>query len=137
MKIIKKEEIRANWKKINDQLKEAKRFISEEKVDEALYFVWLAAENLVNTLKVLINGFYLKGHKTKAYTLKDYFLIGILKKDYSETFEKLSRYRIPAEFHPYTSIPKDYTKENVERFMNDIEEFKKEIERKLIEKKII
>ena len=107
--MVNKQEIKQNWEKINSQIKEVKRFLEEDKADEALYFTWLAAENIVNTLKVSIDGYYLKEHKAKTYLLKEYFILEKLKKDYSKIFEKLSKYRIVAEFHPYTSIPKDYT----------------------------
>ena len=131
-KMVKKEELKQSWEKINSQLREAKRFLEEDKIDEALYFIWLAAENIVNNLKVAENGFYLKEHRAKTYLLKDYFIAGKLKKDYSETFEKLSKYRIVAEFHPYTSIPKDYKKGDVLNFLKEIQELKKEVERFLI-----
>jgi uncharacterized protein YutE (UPF0331/DUF86 family) len=135
--MIKKEEIRKNWEKINSQLKEVKRFLEEEKLDEALYFIWLAAENIINNLKVGINGFYLKDHKAKTDILKDYFVNGILKTDYSKTFEKISKYRIVAEFHPYTSIPKDYTRRDVLKFLIEIQELKKEVESFLIKKGVL
>lgn len=135
--MVKKDELKQNWKKINSQLKEVERFLEEDKLDEALYFIWLATENIVNNLKVAINGFYLKDHRAKTDILKEYFVVGKLKKDYSKTFEKLSKYRIVAEFHPYTSIPKDYTKEDVLNFLKEIEELKKEVERFLIKKGIL
>lgn len=135
--MVKKEEIKQNWEKINSQLKEVKRFLEENKLDEALYFIWLAAENIVNNLKVAINGFYLKDHKAKTDVLKDYFVTDKLKKDYSKTFEKLSKYRIVAEFHPYTSIPKDYSKEDVLDFLKEIQELKKEVEKILIKKRVL
>lgn len=135
--MVSRNEIKQNWKKINDQFKEAKRFLEENKLDEALYFTWLAAENIINTLKVAINGFYLKNHKAKSYTLREYFILGTLKKDYSKTFEKLSKYRIVAEFHPYTSIPKDYTKEDVLDFLKEIEELKREVENFLVKKGVL
>ena len=135
--MVKKEELKQNWEKINSQLKEVERFLGEDKLDEALYFIWIAAENLINNLKVTINGFYLKDHRAKTDILKDYFVMGKLKKDYSKTFEKLSKYRIVAEFHPYTSIPKDYTKEDVLNFLNEIRELEKEIEKFLIKKGIL
>jgi uncharacterized protein YutE (UPF0331/DUF86 family) len=130
----KKAEIKQNWEKINTQLDEVKRFLDENKLDEALYFIWLVAENLVNTLKVSINGYYLKDHKAKYEVLKEYFVLRTLRKDYAETFKKLSKYRIVAEFHPYTSIPKDYTKKDVLSFLHDIQELKKEVEEYLIKK---
>ena len=118
--MIKKEEIKRNWEKINSQLEEVDRFLKEDKIDEALYFIWLAAENIINNLKVSLNGFYLKEHKIKRDILKSYFINETLKKDYSLIFEKLSKYRLVAEFHPYTSIPKDYTKKDVLSFLFDL-----------------
>ncbi|MEA2053670.1 MAG: hypothetical protein U9O96_00910 [Candidatus Thermoplasmatota archaeon] len=135
--MVKKEELRQNWEKINSQLEEAERFLKEGKLDEGLYFIWLAAENIVNNLKVAINGFYLKDHKAKTDILKDYFATGALKKDYSKTFEKLSKYRIVAEFHPYTSIPKDYMEKDVLNFLREIQELRREVEKFLIEKGIL
>ena len=135
--MIKKEELIQNWKKINSQLNEASRFLEEDKIDEALYFTWLAAENIVNNLKVAINGFYLKDHRAKTDILKDYFVMGRLKKDYSKIFEKLSKYRLVAEFHPYTSIPKDYTKQDVLNFLKEIQELKIEVEKFLIKKGVL
>lgn len=135
--MVKKEELKQNWEKINSQLGEVKRFLEEEKLDEALYFTWIAAENIVNNLKVAVNGFYLKDHKAKTDVLKDYFVTGKLKKDYSKTFEKLSKYRIVAEFHPYTSIPKDYTREDILNFLKEIQELKKEVEKILIKKGVL
>ncbi len=78
------EGIRQNWNKTEDQLKEAKRFIEEGKIDEALYFIWIAAENVINSLKTGINGIYLKDHNEKSHILKEYFILETLKKDYSE-----------------------------------------------------
>ncbi len=135
--MIKKEELRQNWEKINSQLEEVKRFFEEKKLDEALYFIWLAAENLINALKVSVNGFYLKDHKEKTYILKDYFIQEKLKKDYSKTFETLAKYRLVAEFHPYTSIPKSYTREDVLNFLKEIQELKKEVETILIKKGVL
>ena len=100
--MISNKKINQTWKKIKSQLREAERFLEEEKLDEALYFVWLAAENIVNNLKVSVNGFYLKDHKEKSYVLKKYFVENRLRKDYSKLFRNLSKYRIVAEFHPYT-----------------------------------
>lgn len=135
--MVKREELKQNWKKVNNQLREVRRFLKEDKVDEALYFIWLAAENIVNNLKATINGFYLKNHRAKTNILKEYFVIGKLKKDYSKTFEKLSKYRIVAEFHPYTSIPKDYEKEDVLDFLKEIQELRKEVENFLVKKGIL
>lgn len=135
--MVKKEEIRQNWKKIENQLKEAKRFTEENKLDEALYFIWLASENIVNNIKFAKNGFYLKDHKTKTRTLKEYFVTGSLKNDYSKTFERLSKYRIVAGFHPYTSIPKDYAIDDVLYFLKDTQELKKEVEMFLRERGIL
>lgn len=131
IEMVKQSEIRKNWEKIKSQLDEARRFIAEEKIDEALYFTWLAAENIVNTLKVLEDGYYLKEHRAKTDFLKGCYALGKLKKDYSKPFEKLSKYRIVAEFHPYTSIPKDYTKKDVLSFLERIQELKKEAEKNL------
>jgi uncharacterized protein YutE (UPF0331/DUF86 family) len=135
--MAKKKGIEQNWKKISSQLKEAERFLEEEKLDEALYFIWLAAENIINNLKVAINGFYLKDHKAKTDILKDYFALGTLKRDYSKVFEKLSKYRLVAEFHPYTSIKRDYTREDVINYLKEMQELKNEVERFLIKKGII
>jgi len=129
--------IKQNLEKIDTQIDEVKRFLDEDKLDEALYFTWFAAENLVNTLKVSINGYYLKDHKAKYGILKDYFALGTLKKDYSETFKKLSKYRLVAEFHPYTSIPKDYTREDVLEFLHETQELKKEVLKFLTEKGVL
>jgi HEPN domain-containing protein len=126
--MINKEGIRQNWRKAESQLREAKRFLDEDQPDEALYFIWLAAENIVNSLKVGINGFYLKEHEAKSSLLKDYFATDVLRKDYSKAFEQLSRYRIAAGFHPYTSVPKDYTREDVLNFLLEIQKLKKEAE---------
>ena len=134
--MVKKEELKQNWEKINSQLKEVEMFLVEGKSDEALYFIWLAAENIINSLKVAINGFYLKDHKAKTDILKDYFIRGKLKKDYSKIFEKLAKYRIVAEFHPYTSIPKDYTKGDVLNFLKAILELKTEVEKFLVKKSV-
>jgi uncharacterized protein (UPF0332 family) len=135
--MIKKEEIKQNWKKIENQLGEADRFIGEDKPDEALYFIWLAAEYIVNNLKFVKYGLYLKNHNAKTRILKEYFIIGVLKNDYSDTFERLSKYRIVAEFHPYTSIPKDYTREDVLSFLEEIQELKGEVEKFLIKKDVL
>jgi uncharacterized protein (UPF0332 family) len=129
--------LKQSWKKINDQLNEANRFLEENKLDEALYFTWLAAENLVNTLKVTINGRYLKEHRAKYESLKDYFVLGTLKKDYSKTFQRLSKYRLVAEFHPYTAIPKDYTKEDVLVFLRETKELMKEVMNFLTKKGVL
>ena len=135
--MIKREKISQNWKKINKQLNESIRFLKEGKLDEALYFIWLAAENIVNSLKVAVNGFYLKEHKLKTEVLKIYFANGILKKDYAKTFETLSKFRIAAEFHPYTSIPKNYNRKNVLSFLEETQALKKEVEDFLRKRKIL
>lgn len=135
--MVSNEEIRQNWKKIDGQLKEARRFLDEEKIDDALYFVWIAAENIVNSLKTAVNGFYLKDHRQKTYVLKDYFVLGMLKKDYSKTFKRLSKYRLVAEFHPYISIPKDYSENDVVNYLEEIENMRKETEKILSEKGVL
>lgn len=137
LSVVRKEELRQNWEKINSQLEEVERFLEEDKLDEALYFTWLAAENIVNNLKVAINGFYLKEHRAKTDLLKDYFVTGKLKQDYSKIFERLSKYRIVAGFHPYTSIPKDYGKEDVLDFFESIQELKGEVEKFLVKKGVL
>lgn len=134
---ISKLEVAQNWDKIESQLKEAGRFLDEDKADEALYFTWLAAENLVNNLKVSINGFYLKEHKEKSRVLEEYFIHGTLKRDYSKTFEALSKYRLVAEFHPYTSIPKNYTEEDVTKFLEDIKALRNEVRAVLMQKGVL
>ncbi len=120
--------IQEAWVKIEDQISLAERFLKENRTDEALYFVWIAAENLVNTLKVTINGKYLKDHREKSLILLEYYALGTLKKDYSELMEKLAKYRIAAEFHPYTSIPRSYTKSDVENYLHEVKEMRREIE---------
>ncbi len=135
--MVSKEEIRQSWNKLNEQLKEAKRFLGENKTDEALYFIWIAAENIVNSLKTAMNGVYLKDHREKSYILKDYFVLGTLKKDYSKVFERLSKYRIAAGFHPYTSIPKEYTKSDVLNFLKEIEGLRAEVNGILIKKGVL
>ena len=135
--MVQNKELRQNWEKVNCQLEEVRRFLVEDKVDEALYFIWLAAENIINNLKVGINGFYLKNHHAKTDLLKDYFIMGILNEDYSKTFKELSKYRLVAEFHPYTSIPKDYTKEDVLNFLENIEKLKDEVEKFLTKKGVL
>jgi uncharacterized protein (UPF0332 family) len=129
--------IREAWLKIEEQLNEARNFLKKDKIDEALYFIWIAAENIINSLKTTMNGFYLKDHRGKSYVLKEYYALSILKKDYSKTFEKLSKYRIAAGFHPYTSIPKDYTKEDVIEFLREIEGLKEEVEEILKDKGVL
>jgi len=113
--------------KISDQIDLAKRFLDENRIDEALYFIWLAAENLVNTLKIAVNGFYVKDHREKGLILKEYYALGYLNRDYSKLFEKLAKFRIAAEFHPYTSIPKSYTKNDVLNYLKQIEELREEV----------
>ena len=122
--------------KIDDQINLARRFLSENRVDEALYFIWLAAENLVNTIKLAVNGFYVKDHREKSLILK-YYILGYLSRDYSELFEKLAKFRIAAEFHPYTSIPKSYSKNDVLNYLKQIEELKEEVVRYLRKKGLI
>lgn len=134
---MRREKIRKGFDKIKEQLKDAEEFLKKNKTDEGLYFIWIAAENLVNSLKTTLNGFYLKGHREKSYILKDYFVLGILKKDYSTLFEKLSKYRIAAGFHPYTSIPKNYTKQEVIEFLEKIKELKGEVEKILIKRGVL
>ncbi|RLI88242.1 MAG: hypothetical protein DRO98_03405 [Archaeoglobales archaeon] len=113
--------------KIDDQTNLAGRFLNENRIDEALYFIWLAAENLVNTLKIAINRFYVKDHREKSLILKEYYVLGYLNRDYSELFERLAKFRIAAEFHPYTSIPKSYTKDDVLNYLKQIEELREEV----------
>lgn len=135
--MVKAGELRKSWEKISSQLNEAERFLQEHKTDEALYFIWIAAENLINCLKVSVNGIYLKGHRAKTSILKGYAAQGLLKQDYSPAFERLSKYRISAEFHPYTSIPRDYTERDVIRFLEKIKELKREVGRILGKKGVL
>jgi len=53
--------------------------------------------------------------------------LGYLNRDYSELFERLAKFRIAAEFHPYTSIPKSYTKDDVLNYLKQIEELREEV----------
>lgn len=135
--MVSKEEIKQCWKKIDEQLNEARRFLQEKKPDEALYFIWIAAENIINSLKTAKDGIYLKDHKEKGYVLKEYFVLGVLKKDYSMAFERLSKYRIAAGFHPYTSIPKDYNEKDVLNFLEAVGELKNEAERVMVQKGVL
>ena len=123
--------------KIDDQIGLAKKFFKEGRVDEALYFIWIAAENLVNTLKTAINGFYVKNHKEKSLILKEYYALGYLENDYSDVFRRLAKFRIAAEFHPYTSIPKSYTEEDVLNYIRWIEKLREEVEEYLRERGLI
>ena len=116
------------WRKVEDQLSLARRFLGEGRVDGALYFVWIAVENLVNTLKVSINGRYVKDHREESLILLEYYALGILKRDYSKLMEKLAKYRIAAEFHPYTAIPRDYSEDDVIKYIEEVDELKKEVE---------
>lgn len=122
-----KEKVEEALIKIEDQISLAERFLGEDRIDEALYFIWLAAENLVNTLKIAINGFYVKDHREKSLILREYYALGYINKDYSEIFEKLAKFRITAEFYPYTSIPKNYTRKDVINYLRQIKELKEEV----------
>ncbi len=84
--------------KIDDQINLAKRFLNEDRIDEALYFIWLTAENLVNTLKTAINGFYVKDHREKSLILKEYYILGYLNKDYSEVLKSLQSLELQPSF---------------------------------------
>jgi len=133
-KMLTKKDIILSIEKIEKQLARAGFYLKENELDDALYYVWLAAENLINLLKISVNGFYLKDHKEKSDVLKAYYSRSMLNKDYSLVFEKLSKYRLAAQFEPYTSIPKDYTKDDVNYYLNEILSLKKEIYKFLKEK---
>lgn len=132
--MLTKKDIKLSIEKIEKQLSRTRLYLEENELDDALYYVWLAAENLVNLLKVSINSFYLKNHKEKSEILKFYYSKNILKKDYSSLFEKLAKYRLAAQFEPYTSIPKDYSKGDVSSYLNEISLLKEEVFKILKEK---
>ena len=110
-----KEKVEEALIKIEDQISLAERFLGEDRVDEALYFIWLAAENLVNTLKIAINGFYVKDHREKSLILREYYALGYINKDYSEIFEKLAKFRITAEFYPLVACKTPSDREEIRK----------------------
>jgi len=85
-----------------DQINLAKRFLNEDRIDEALYFIWLAAENLVNTLKVAINGFYVKDHREKGLILKEYYILGFLARIILKSLKSLQSLELRLSFILYS-----------------------------------
>lgn len=126
-KMLRKEDIQKNLETIEKQIKRARGYLKEKEIDDALYYTWLAAENLVNSLKVNINGFYLTDHKEKSEMLKEYYARNLLNKDYSQIFKILSKFRLAAQFEPYTAVPKDYEKADVHFYLKEINKLKKEV----------
>lgn len=113
------------------QLGIARNFFKDDDIDNALVYAWNCFENLTNCLKDIFNKKPLYDHRPKVQVLRDYYLAGVLKQDYSKIFSKLIRYRLVAEFGPYTKIPKTYTKEDVRNYIKRAEELTHEVERHL------
>ena len=101
------------------QLDIARGFLEGDDIDNALIYVWNCFENLVNCLKDSINRRPVYDHRPKVQVLRDYYLSGVLKQNYSETFSKLIRFRLAAEFGPYTEIPKTYARDDVDNYLKE------------------
>ena len=96
-----------------------------------------ASENLMNTLKTIVNGRFTISHKKKVFDAKRYFLKGVLNRDYSKTVKRLSQLRLVAAFEPYTIVKKSYTKDDANQFLENIKQLKNEVERKLKDRRIL
>ena len=119
------------------QIKTAKDFFNKEDIDNSIYYIWLSFENLTNTLKDSLNGRPTQIHKEKIVILKNYYLIKQLNKDYSKTFKELERHRLAAGFGPYSNTVKNYTKDDVKGYLEDIESLLREAEASLKKRGII
>ena len=134
---MEKEEIIENWNKTIKQMEKAQQYLDRDEIDDALYFTWMASENLLNAIKVQVNGIHTTSHARKSRDAKRFYALGILSKDYSEVIRKLSELRLAAAFHPYTQIEKEYSKEDVEKFMEDIKSLMNETKNFLQTKNIL
>jgi len=128
---IKMNEIRENWNLIKKQVETAEKEIKNNEIGNAIYFTWLAAENLMNTLKTQIDGYFTTSHRKKVFDAKRFYLKHILNKDYSATIKKLSKLRLVAGFSPYTRTKQSYTREDAKKFLKDIKSLMAEVEEKL------
>jgi len=135
--MVTKVEIRENWGKVEKQVKKAEESLKNNEIDDCVYFVWLASENLMNTLKTIVNGRFTVSHKRKVFDAKRYFLKGVLKRDYSKTVKKLSQLRLVAAFEPYTIVKKSYTKDDANQFLENIKHLKNEVETKLRSERVL
>lgn len=126
-----------NWKKIEKQIKKADEALKRNDTDNAIYFTWLAVENLMNTLKMQINGRFTTSHRRKGFDAKRFYLKGVLKRDYSKMIGKLSRLRLVVAFHPYTKVKEEYTRRDAKQLLNGTQSLKTEVENILKKKGII
>jgi len=114
-----------------EQIKTAKEFFDKNKIDNSIYYIWLSFENLINILKDSFDGRPTQIHKEKIVILKNYYLIKQLNKDYSKTFKELQKHRLAAGFGPYSNIVKNYTKDDVKKYLEEVESLLKETEASL------
>lgn len=126
-----------NWQRIKGHLQLAQDALQNKNADNLILFTWLAAENLINSLKLQINGSFTTIHSKKATSAKRFYARGILQKDYSETIGKLIKFRLVAEHHPYTRLREKYTLEEAKRYFRDIESLFKEVEAILKQRNVI
>lgn len=132
-----KGDVLKNWQRIKDHLKLAEDALRNKNADNLILFTWLAAENLINSLKMQINGSFTTSHAKKATNAKRLYAMGVLRRDYSDTIGKLTKLRLLAEHHPYTHLQEQYTLEEAKQYFQDIKSLFKEVETILKQRNVV
>ncbi len=113
------ERAKENFEFTRKKLEHAKSYFNEGDLAESVHYIWIIFENCINVVKDIKNNKPLHEHKAKIDLFKIYHSLGYLKKDYSETFSKLLKLRITADFGDYGNSPKIPDKKHIKEFLDD------------------
>jgi hypothetical protein len=126
------ERAKENFEFTRKKLEHAKSYFSEGDLAESVHYIWVVFENCINIVKDIKNNKPLHEHQRKIDLFKIYYSLGYLKKDYSETFAKLLKLRITADFGDYGNSPKIPEKKVVKEFLDDAISLFNEVEKLLL-----
>ena len=129
LRIEKNKAIIGIQKAVRDINKAREALIRGDKED-AINYAWMAMENALNSIKLLINGTITTRHATfRKLALRFHYREKILSKDFSSIVDDLERYRLWAQHGPYAPVEEtdfNYVKklvEKVEKLVKEVEEY--------------
>lgn len=104
------------------KLNHARNFFKDEDMEETIHYIWVVFENCINIVKDLKNNKPTHEHKEKVVLFEYYYSIGILKKNYAPSFDRLIKLRVRADFGAYSWTPQIPEKDKVEQYLLECEE---------------
>ncbi len=111
-----------------DKLRYARRFFGEGDMGKPSTISW-SSSRTINIVKDLKNSTPVHEHTTKLGLFQLYCGLGILRRDYSPSFDRLMKLRIRADFGPYRWTPRIPERGVVEDYLREGEEIFAEAER--------